>query len=83
MNEQQVWIIWRDFLHRTGLGDFTAWLLDAAIPVHLLGAQILYLGQPILNPLFPNQHIESLAELLETPEKSRAFIAYLREGSTS
>jgi hypothetical protein len=58
-------------------------LLDAAGPFTLLGAQIVYIGQPALKQLFPEQHIMALAELLEDKTYTREFVSMLREVASS
>ncbi len=79
---QYIWRVWADRVHRWGLSNLTASILDGIGPLTLLGAQALYLAQPILSPLVPNNHINELANLLEEPEKVEAFAAYLREDAS-
>jgi hypothetical protein len=73
------WPPWVDSLRRIGLGNLAAWVLEAAGPLTALGAQIVYLGSPLLRPGLTNQKLDSLAELLEDSDKMKAFTAYLRE----
>ncbi len=73
------WSEWAEAIHRLGLGDFAAWFLDVSGPLSVLGAQLLYLGEPLLRPRFSHQQFDSLAELLEDDETMKAFSAYLRE----
>ncbi len=77
-----IWIRWNQHLQKWGLCDFAAWFLTAISPLHLLGAQVLYIGQPFLNMLVPEQHILELADLLERPQKRQAFLVFLREESS-
>lgn len=58
-------------------------LLDAAGPFTLLGAQIVYIGQPALIQFFPEPHIIALAELLENKTYTREFVSLLREVASS
>jgi hypothetical protein len=76
---QHIWRVWADQAYRWGISDWTAALLDAIGPLSLLGAQAIYLAQPLLSPLFPGGHLSALAQLLEEPDQTRAFAALLRE----
>lgn len=78
---QHIWRVWADQAHRWGLNDWIASLLEAIGPLTLLGAQAIYLTQPILSPLIPGAQLKALARLLDEPEQTQAFAAYLREGT--
>lgn len=54
-------------------------LLEAAGPLTVLGAQIIFLGEPLLGPAVPQNRIDALVKLFEEPEATRSFIEYLRE----
>jgi len=43
----QIWQIWAENLNRWGVKDLTATILEALGPLSLLGAQIVYVGQPL------------------------------------
>lgn len=79
---QHIWRVWVEKAHRWGFEDEIATLLEAAGPLTALGAQMIYLAQPFLSPVLPNNHLDQLAELLERPEQTRAFAALLREGAS-
>jgi hypothetical protein len=53
--------------------------LEAAGPLTLLGAQVLYAGSPLLRPAFSGSQVGALARLLEDDAEARAFAAFLRE----
>jgi len=74
----QIWQTWADTLNRWGLHNLTATLLDALGPFNLLGAQIVYLGQPLMNSFLPEDHLDALANLLENPKSTQAFVSILR-----
>ncbi len=74
------WPQWADYLHRHGLEHLAAWVLEAAGPLTALGAQLLYIGGPLLRPAISDHQIDSLAKLLENDGEVRAFSTYLREG---
>jgi hypothetical protein len=56
-------------------------ILEAAGPFTLVGAQAVYLFQPLLSSFLPDGHLTALAELLEQPDQARAFAEMLREGT--
>ena len=66
-----------DALRRQGLAGLTAWVLEAAGPLNLLGAQLLYIGQPFL-PASGGNGLRALAQMLEQDEEVRAFTALLK-----
>ena len=55
--------------------------LEAIGPLNLLGAQIIYVGQPLLDLVLPESHLNALADLLENPEETRAFTKFLRQNN--
>jgi hypothetical protein len=65
-------------LHRWWVSQVAAAFLEAAGPLSVLGAQLIYFGQPLLRQAVPDGSLRVLAETLETPEESAAFAAYLR-----
>jgi hypothetical protein len=73
------WPGWADFLRRRGLENLAAWALEAAGPLTVLGAQVLYLGGPLLRPALSSGFIEALAGLLEDHGEAQAFAAFLRK----
>ncbi|OQY36078.1 MAG: hypothetical protein DRI56_10215 [Chloroflexota bacterium] len=75
---QETWHEWADKLYRWNLSEIAASFLEAAGPLTLLGAQAIYLGQPLLTTFTAPESIQSLAELLETPAKKQEFIEILR-----
>jgi hypothetical protein len=77
--DQHIWRAWAGFLQRWGVVDLTASLLEAAGPLSVLGAQFVYLLQPLLGPVSPAGHLDALARLLEDGQQTRDFVKYLRE----
>jgi hypothetical protein len=73
------WLGWAEFLRRFGLEHLTAWAIEAAGPLTVLGAQALYLGGPFLRPVLSNGFVVALAGLLEDHAEAQAFATYLRE----
>ncbi len=70
---------WAAFLRRYRLENIAAWLLESSGPWALIFAQLIYMGQPLLQPFVSNDRMEALAILLEDREEGRAFIACLYE----
>lgn len=75
-----IWKHWADTIHRWGVQDVVATLLEALGPLNLVGAQVVYLGQPFLNLLLPEEQVNAFASLLDDPEETRAFTHLLRDG---
>jgi hypothetical protein len=73
------WNGWAKFLHQHGLETLAAWVLEAAGPLTVLGAQALYLGGPLLRPALTDEQRDALAGMLEDREETLAFTAFLRE----
>lgn len=59
-----------------------AYFLEAAGPLAIIGAQVLYIGQPFINLAVPTNHLEALVRLFEDQNEAKTFAAYLREGRT-
>ncbi len=76
-----IWREWANTLHRWGLENLVASFLEAAGPLTLIGAQAVYIGQPILNGIVPSGHLAALASLLEDDRQREEFVVYLREES--
>ncbi len=75
---QRIWRSWANRLQRLGLHNLTATLLESGGPVNVLGAQLIYMGQPVLNGLLPQENLQALAELLEEPADIATFVNDLR-----
>ena len=77
------WEIWTKTLRRWGMHALAASLLEAAGPLTTLGAQMVYLSQPVLNSIFPRSHVDALATMLDDPTETQQFIVFLRESSAA
>jgi hypothetical protein len=77
---QQIWQDWAHNLHRWGLAEWTASILDAAGPLTLIAAQLVYMAEPLVNKAMPEERLQALAELLEDANQAHSFTTYLREG---
>lgn len=77
----QEWHHWARFLHRLGAHQWVASILENLGPLALFGAQLVYLGQPLLAPLVKPDRMEALANMLEDPDSIHSFIKILREAN--
>jgi len=80
--EQQIWQSWARTIHKWGLANLVAAVLESAGPFSLLGAQIVYISQPLLQPIARPGRLQALADLLEDPRHTRSFLDIL-EGEQS
>jgi hypothetical protein len=71
--------MWADRLKDWGMGEFAASILEALGPINLVGAQLVYISQPVLDDIFPAEHLNALANLLEEPGQTKVFVNVLRE----
>ena len=76
---RSAWPAWAEFLRQRGLENIAIFFLEAAGPFAILGAQVLYLGGPLINPALTDVQRDSLAELLENRQEALDFAAFLRE----
>ena len=78
---EHIWQDWVEQLRQRGLGEFTATILEAAAPLNLAAAQLVYIGQPVLSGVLPRENIRALATLLENPQETQVFVSQLREAN--
>lgn len=76
-----IWRVWSSNLHRWGLQSLVASFLEAAGPLAMIGAQVVYVGQPILRDFIPAAQLSALAIMLEDNDQRDAFINCLRKGT--
>ena len=69
---------WIKSLYKLRLQNLTATFLEALGPMNLLGAQLVYLSQPVLSPFIPKDQSLDLAKILEDPSETTLFIEALR-----
>ncbi len=81
--DQHIWQDWAINLHRWGLDHMVASVLESTGPLAILGAQVLYIGQPLLRLAFAGEDLDALTQLLEDDQKQRAFVSLLREVPSS
>lgn len=74
MQSRADWPQWVETLRRFKMDGFASWLLDAGAPLTVLGAQVLYLGQPFVS----GEKFNALAHMLEEESETQAFVRYLR-----
>jgi hypothetical protein len=78
-SNRNIWRDWANRLHRWGLANLAASLLEGLGPLAILGAQIVYLTKPMFNGLLPGDHLQALSELLEDSDQAARFAVFLRE----
>jgi len=69
---------WIESLYKLRLQDLTATFLEALGPMNLLGAQLVYLSQPVLSSFIPKDQTQDFAKILEDPSETALFIDALR-----
>lgn len=65
-------------LQRSGLGSITAALVEGLAPLAPLGAQALYLFEPLFGS---SEGWQNLANSLERPDRLKDLTTYLRDGA--
>ena len=69
---------WIESLYKLRLQNLAATFLEALGPMNLLGAQLVYLSQPVLSSFISNDQSQDLAKILEDPSETVLFIEALR-----
>ena len=69
---------WIESLYKLRLQNLTATFLEALGPMNLLGAQLVYLSQPVLSSFVAKEQTEDFAKILEDPSETEIFIEALR-----
>lgn len=69
-------------MQHIGMKATAATVLEAAGPLTWFAAQLVYLGQPLLDGSQHGGQWQALAGLLENQEESRSFASFLREEGT-
>jgi len=68
---------WVKQIQARGLGDALGLALDVLEPLGVLGAQLIWVAQPVLGVWFKRDTVRSIAQTLETPgevEQIRHFL---------
>ena len=76
---QQIQYGWSEKIRQMGLQRLAASLLEASGPLNLATAQLVYIGQPLLRGLLPEDQLTALAQMLEEPAETAAFVDSLQE----
>ncbi len=70
---------WVREIQARGLGDALGLALDVLEPLGVLGAQLIWVAQPVLGVWFKRDTVRSIAQTLETPgevEQIRHFLEH-------
>ena len=76
-----IWLVWARSLQRLGITEWVASLLEMAGPLTILGAQVFYIGQPLIGRVLPDNHLDELGMLLEDSARTQEFVNFLREAT--
>jgi len=82
-SDRSYWPEWARFLHRLGISELAATLLEAAGPVHLILANLVYAGQPWISQVISGERAQALASLFEDQIESKSFAAFIREETSA
>lgn len=77
--EKTEWGKWARQLQRWGLASLAAAFLETGGAFATLGAQSLYVAQPLLDAWMPAKTLRAVAQMMEDPQQSAAFAQTLRE----
>ena len=80
--DRSFWPEWAHILQHWGLSEMVAALLEAAGPLNVFLAQVVFAGQPFLNQVVSTERLAALAGLFEDQEEARSFAAFIREESS-
>ena len=70
-----------DWLQNAGLAEFTAVVLEAAGPLTVLGAQAIFMLEPLVSS--PGSELRGLAHTLDDPEQVENLVQRLRDQGES
>ena len=70
---------WAGRLQQWHLHQIAAALLEAGGPLKIIGAQLVFISQPLFSGLFSGDRLDLIAGILEEPEKTNTFVQFLRE----
>jgi hypothetical protein len=70
---------WAQQIQARGLGHALSVALDVLEPLGPLGAQLLWVAQPLLGVFIKPETLTSMAETLEAPDRLEALRQYLEE----
>jgi len=82
MTDRSSWEIWAQTLQQKNLSGFAITLLEGSGPVKTILSQIMLSLSPLINQTSDSQW-HSFAQMLEDPEESRSFLAFLLEENKS
>lgn len=74
-----LWHHWAQWLKSRRSNLFVATLLESLAPINVIGAQVIYLSQPLFRFIIPDENLEAIAATLEDSQQTQAFVRFLRE----
>jgi hypothetical protein len=72
-----IWDMWVEQVHRWGVADISASVLQESSGFHVLIAQFLHISEPLINTYLSRNNIDALISIFENPEDSRYVISRL------
>jgi hypothetical protein len=79
MDSHKSWTLWANRLNQWGLKEPVAVFIEAAGPLSVFAAQLVYFGQPFFSRLLSLDHSTELASMLENGKERQSFVSFLRE----
>jgi hypothetical protein len=79
MDSQKTWSTWAQKLQHWGIREPVASFIEAAGPLSILAAQLVYFGQPFISRLMSFEDSTELALMLENRKERQSFVSFLRE----
>lgn len=79
--DRHIWEVWARVLHQWGLREGMAAFLESAGSLSILGAQLIYLGQPLFRHSIESGNLQALVRILENSEDRKEFLTLLKEVS--
>jgi hypothetical protein len=79
MKNQKIQEKWIKTLHKMRLDSLMVTILEALGPLNILGAQLVYLTQPVLSTFIDEDQSQYFAKILEDPSETTSFINALRK----
>lgn len=75
------WQSWIEAIHRWGIENWVASLIESLGPLTILAAQFIYFAKPLLNNNESGGGLEAAARLMEDVDMARLFASRLREAT--
>lgn len=81
--DPKIWQSWAIFLKKWGVEEIALSFLKSSGALTIVGAQLIYISQPILDSILPRDHLSALAQLLEDRSQVESFDLFLHKETNS